>query len=274
MLETIFHPSDFTETSHLAFCHALKLAVAAGAELKIVHVTEKGHKTHFHDFPSVRGLLEAWELLPQGSRHHDVAKLGIDVEKAILHDDDPLAAISEFLKDSPSSLVVMAAHRAGKPRWFGHDSKAEPIAREAAATTLFIPDGVTGFVDPRTGQVNLKNVLVPIALQPRATTAVRSLQQLLVMLDSAEANIHLLHVGSQASLPAVAKDLSDQFRFQVHVQEGDVVTTILDASRQLETDLVVMATAGHHGFMDAIRGSTTEQVMRQLSRPLWAVTSD
>jgi len=36
-------------------------------------------------------------------------------------------------------------------------------------------------------------------------------------------------------------------------------------------DLVVMPTEGRHGFLDAMRGSTTEQVMRELKCPLLAV---
>jgi nucleotide-binding universal stress UspA family protein len=32
-----------------------------------------------------------------------------------------------------------------------------------------------------------------------------------------------------------------------------------------------MSTAGHHSFLDALRGSTTERVLRQLSCPLLTV---
>ena len=33
-------------------------------------------------------------------------------------------------------------------------------------------------------------------------------------------------------------------------------------------DLVVMASRGHDGFLDALRGSTTERVLRQVTCPL------
>jgi nucleotide-binding universal stress UspA family protein len=42
-------------------------------------------------------------------------------------------------------------------------------------------------------------------------------------------------------------------------REGDAVVTILDAAQ--EADLVVMATEGRHGFVDAMRGSVTERVV-------------
>lgn len=39
MFDTIFHPSDFTETSLTAFRHALKLGLLAHSKIKMVHVT-------------------------------------------------------------------------------------------------------------------------------------------------------------------------------------------------------------------------------------------
>jgi nucleotide-binding universal stress UspA family protein len=36
-------------------------------------------------------------------------------------------------------------------------------------------------------------------------------------------------------------------------------------------DLLIMTTAGHAGVLDALRGSTTEQVLRRVPCPLLAV---
>jgi nucleotide-binding universal stress UspA family protein len=52
---------------------------------------------------------------------------------------------------------------------------------------------------------------------------------------------------------------------------GEVVETILNASDEREADLIVMATRGHDGFVDALRGSTTERVLRGAKCPLLAV---
>ena len=37
-LKSIFHPSDFSEASEIAFAHALKIALVAGAKLTMFHV--------------------------------------------------------------------------------------------------------------------------------------------------------------------------------------------------------------------------------------------
>jgi hypothetical protein len=36
---------------------------------------------------------------------------------------------------------------------------------------------------------------------------------------------------------------------------------------------VVMATQGHHGFLDALRGSTTERIVRHAACPVLAVSA-
>jgi len=38
-----------------------------------------------------------------------------------------------------------------------------------------------------------------------------------------------------------------------------------------EADLIVMATEGRNGFLDALRGSHSEQVLRQCACPLLAI---
>ena len=52
-------------------------------------------------------------------------------------------------------------------------------------------------------------------------------------------------------------------------REGDVVAAILDAAQ--EADLIVMATEGEHGIIDALRGSVTERVVRDAPCPVLAV---
>ena len=50
------------------------------------------------------------------------------------------------------------------------------------------------------------------------------------------------------------------------------MAAILDAAR--EADLIVMATEGEHGIIDALRGSVTERVVRDAPCPVLAVPAD
>jgi nucleotide-binding universal stress UspA family protein len=57
----------------------------------------------------------------------------------------------------------------------------------------------------------------------------------------------------------------------IELIDGPVVETILRVSREQGMDMIVMPTAGRQGFLDALRGTTTEQVLRQAPCPLLTV---
>ena len=48
---------------------------------------------------------------------------------------------------------------------------------------------------------------------------------------------------------------------------------ILEAAIELDVDLIGMPTAGHHGVLDALRGSTTERVIRHAPCPVFALSA-
>src|SRR6188768_3118548 len=141
--ESIFHPSDFSAASEIAFVHALKLTLATGAKLRMLHA---GSNAHLEDFPGVRETLERWQLIPSDSPRSAVAALGIDVAKVLVSDEDPVAACLGFLEETPADLIVLAVHQnEGKMRWLAK-SIGKPLARRAGEMTLFLPHGVEGFV--------------------------------------------------------------------------------------------------------------------------------
>jgi hypothetical protein len=58
----IFHPSDFSPASEVAFVHALKIALQSKAKLDLMHVepTLTPEKPYWLDFPAVRTTLARW----------------------------------------------------------------------------------------------------------------------------------------------------------------------------------------------------------------------
>ena len=146
MLDRIFHPSDFSQASEVTFAHALKLALIAGARLRIMHVALSQDDRHWSDFPGIRATLVRWGLLPEGSAREAVAQLGLNVDKILARLADPMDSILHYLDEHPADLIVLATHqRAGVARWL-HSVVAEPVARRARTMTLFIPQGVQGFI--------------------------------------------------------------------------------------------------------------------------------
>src|SRR5215470_2284918 len=139
VLNRIFHPSDFSPASEVAFAHALKLALVARAELRMMHVAADAEDMHWSDFPGVRATLTRWGLLPAGSPREAVGQLGLNVEKILYPRADSVDAMLHYLEAHPPDLVVLATHqRAGLARWL-HRAVAEPVARRARTKTLFLP---------------------------------------------------------------------------------------------------------------------------------------
>jgi nucleotide-binding universal stress UspA family protein len=72
-------------------------------------------------------------------------------------------------------------------------------------------------------------------------------------------------------MPAVRIEEQPGWTWRKVTREGDTVDTILAVAHECAADLIVMATAGRQGFLDALRGSTTERVLRSGAFPLLAI---
>jgi nucleotide-binding universal stress UspA family protein len=268
-IRSIFHPSDFSESSEVAFAHALKMALVAGAELNILHVSERG-ESQWADFPGVRQMLERWHVLPPESPRRAVPALGIQVRKVLTQHRDPVAACLGYLEKNPTDLVVLATHQyEGRARWLTK-SVAQPLARESRLMTLFIPVGLEGFVSRADGSVSLRNVLVPVARAPDPEAAVDAASLTASGLERDPVTFTLLHVG-EPETPTLPVERRDGWTWDQITRHGDVADTILGTAAERKADLIVMATEGRHGFLDALRGSTTEQVLRHAACPLLAI---
>lgn len=264
---SIFHPSDFSEASELAFAHALKIALVARSQLNVLHVAGDDD-VRWTDFPGVRETLERWGLISPGSPKSAVAELGIDVRKVKLASGRPVQASLGYLEKHPADLIVLAVHQyEGRMRWMA-DRVGTPIARAAGEGTLFIPHGVRGFVSPKDGSVSLKNILIPITTKPSPQPAVEAATRLMNSLGLAGGTVTLLHVGTEETAPVVRLPEGSARTWRCVNREGDPEEIILDAARALDADLIVMTTDGPDGFLDGLRGTTSERVLRKSPCPV------
>ena len=271
IISNILHPSDFSDASQVAFAHALKAALIAKSALTLVHVAPPSETTEWSDFPGVRETLERWKLLPPGSHKSAVPKLGIEVKKFIGHDTDPARSVLGYLNGHPTDLIVLAtSHHEGRMRWL-RKSVAEPIARKSGEMTLFVPAGVPGFISFEDGSVSLKNILIPVADAPSPQPALTAAARLVRQLGCPAGTFTLLHVGGAGPIDKLFRPDVPGWTWQTKTPSGDVTSRILEAADETDADLIMMSTAGHHGFLDALRGSHSEQVLRRAACPLVAV---
>ena len=55
------------------------------------------------------------------------------------------------------------------------------------------------------------------------------------------------------------------------VKSGSVIDAIRETASDMDTHVIVMSTDGRHGFLDALRGSHSERVLRRAPCPLLAI---
>jgi nucleotide-binding universal stress UspA family protein len=266
-LESIVHPSDFSEASEVAFVHALKIALVAGAKLTMLHV-EASSGAEWQDFPGVRDTLERWGLIPKGSPKSAVGQLGIAVAKVLRLSKNPVKACLGFLEENPTDLIVLAVRQhEGNMRWLGK-SVGKPIARRAGQMTLFTPHGVEGFVSRKDGAISLRNILIPVTIKPRPQPSVESAARLIRSLQLPTGMVTLLHVGSTSEMPLPRLPVVSDWTWNRVAKVGEPADVILQTAMELRADLIIMTTDGPDGFLDALRGSTSERVLRQARCPV------
>jgi len=268
IIRAVLHPSDFSETSLVAFAHALKAALISESKLVLIHVTDED-ETQPTEFPRVRETLERWKLLPAGSPRSAVAELGIDVAKVIGNAPNPVKGVLGFIERYGTDLVVLATHHHGLD-WL-HHSISEPVARKSGEMTLFVPTGARGFVSLTDGSVSLRNILIPIATTPRPEPAVAGAARLIEQLKCESGKFTLLHVGEEGSAPPVVTPDVPGWTWHSITRQGNVIEAILETAREADADLILMSTDGRNGFLDALRGSHSERVLRHAPCPLLAI---
>jgi nucleotide-binding universal stress UspA family protein len=270
-LSRLLLPTDLSEHNLIGFHHALRLALAARSRLAMIHVSRQRRDVAWDDFPSLRATLERWGWVERGASKSDVVALGIEVDKRLKEHEDPVSAVLDYLQQHPAEMLVLVTEQRKGSSWLGQ-SRAEPIGRGARCPTLFLPARSNGFVAAGTGEVTIERVLVPVDHAPSPVKALRFTERFLALLGANDAEVRLLHAGSRfpEKLPARTSGLP----WDRQLTAGTPVEVVLAEADDWKADLIVMATQGRQGFLDALRGSTTEQVLRQASCAVLAVPVD
>ncbi len=268
---SVFHPSDFTTGDEAAFAHALKIALSVRGKLSLLHVGGPDEDAHWSDFPGVRETLSRWGLAPAGADREAVTALGLDVHKVLRTARDVMEGILGYAYENQPDLIVLATHqRAGLARLL-HKAMAEPIARQSQSITLFVPRRIMGFVSAETGLVRLRNIVIPVAQSPRPQRAIEAAIALGAALGAGPAHLSLIYVGEDSDMPECHVSPPAGWTFEQSAWKGSVVEHILAVAEDRNADLIAMATEGRRGFLDALRGSTTERVLQGARCPVLAV---
>jgi nucleotide-binding universal stress UspA family protein len=271
-VRSVFHPSDFSPISEAAFAHALAIALVRETKLTILHagsntLTAEG----WTRFPAVRSTLERWGLLEKDSPRSAVfERFAVQVSKVAVKNRDPARAALDYVSEHEPHLIVVGTEgREGLPAWLS-PSVASEVARRSRTMTLFVPAGARGFVSAETGVTSLRRILLPVDHEPNPQAAAVYASRAAEALGDHPVAITLLHVG-QGETPSVDVPQNEFCTWSTEKRSGDPVDEILRAAKDVEADLIIMATAGREGVLEALRGSVTERVVRGAPCPLLAI---
>lgn len=266
-ISEVFHPFHPDEDHEAAFVHALKIASAAHARLSLMSLQPAGEAIGQARSSEPQATLARWSRVQTLDAQADSE---INVRHLQVASQDPVGACVRYLRDNPTDLVVVAAHlRQGKMSWFGR-STAETLAAKVGEMTLFLPQGVKGFVAPEDGAMTLKSILVAVAREPRPQPAIEAARRLMLSFRAPEGTATLIHVGD-GDPPEVLLPEVPGWTWKAVCKQGEVVKTILSTAAETRAGLIVMTTAGSHGFLDVLRGTVTEHVLREARCPLLAM---
>jgi nucleotide-binding universal stress UspA family protein len=269
-ISSVVHPTDFSPASQRAFAHAMAVALIRRASLTLLHVSSDG-TGEWSGFPAVRETLERWHLLQPGSTRADVStEVGVKVTKVNLSSRSPVSAVTDYVHRKPTDLLVVATEQRDGLARFLHGSAAAAMARRSRTMTLFVPaDARRYLVSLDDGSITLHNILIPVDHAPDPSSAIEFARRVARIAVGETVTITLLHVGP--AMPDIPFADGPTWRVVRMQRDGDPVDQIVDTADAVKAELIVMPTAGRAGVFEALRGSTTERVLRHASCPLLAV---
>ena len=267
---SILHPTDFSEASRAAFAHALAIALVGQTRLALLHSGSQFlSEDEWSKFPSVRKTLEAWGLLEEGSRRSDIyEQLRVSIDK-VNFKGSPMDATLKYVDEKDVDLLVLGTERReGLPRWF-KQSKAARISRGSQTLSLIVPEGCHGMVSLSDGAVRLKHILVPVDHKPDSTVALEYASRACRLAPTGSVTATILHVGDD--MPKVLLPEHARCSYETVQRSGEVVDQIVGVAKEIDADLIVMASDGRNGIQDVLQGSCSERVLRETPAPLLIV---
>lgn len=277
--KSIIHPTDFSDESKTAFNHALRLAVHEKSKFILMYSMPVEKKTlDWNKFPKVRDTLYKWNLIDKEASRTDIQKkLGVKVQKVIGTGENIVESVVGLLPQEEVDLIVLSTHgREGLSRIL-HPSISESISRKALVPTLFFPLNCKSFVSEKNGDINLKEILVPIDHNPKPQRAVEFAINMGKIYGNGKSRINIMHVlesrapWSEKEMPEIDLPENEDCILRFEYKKESIDNEIMRVADEVNADLIVMATEGHTGFLDVLYGSTSEQVLRNSSCPILTV---
>lgn len=287
MYDTILVPTDGSAAAETATESALGLARQFDAEVRAIHVVDRG------ELPADVEAEAASELISQGEAalskiEVSAVDAGVDSTTDLVETTGSIhREIVEYALDHGVDAIVMGTH--GRTGVDQHvlGSVAERTIRVAPMPVLTVR-GDAG-LDP-----DVETILVPTDGSDVATAAADHAIDLAAATDASLHVVHVVHVPTpkgavdsgtvlaaleEAGQRAVDEVIdraeeADLRSIEASVLSGTPARAILDYADDRPVDLVVMGTHGRTGLDRYLLGSVTEKVVRTAEIPVLTVSEE
>ncbi len=270
----VLTPTDFSPSAERALRSAEHLCRRDGARLDLLHVVQLPAPSYLGRLGLERSLRETWMEAAREELDGVVRGVaaGIEVE-TIVRVGKPWKEIVDAAREREADLVCLGnSGRSTVERWL-LGSTAENVVRHSDVPVLIVRDR------PLT---DIRRVLVPVDFDAGTKLAIRfalerfpaseiAALHVVAPLPPADPVVGPL-VPNLAAIRAEVRALLDEIGAG-QVPEtvrlmADPADAILEAARETEVDLLVLATHGRRGVTRALLGSVAEKIARHADRPV------
>jgi nucleotide-binding universal stress UspA family protein len=297
----VLFPTDFSELANHALPYAIKMSKIFDAELVMLHaVTLYEHDPNDpeHHFPSLQNYCtEVSEAAEDGFQVcvDLIGDAGIKVKRSIVQGISPHAAILDYVREEGGiGLIVMSTHGRSGLKHVLLGSVAENVIRYASCPVLLVKQPEHEFIDPATGEIQIRKILFPIDFSKESVKPVDFIAFIAGHFNAEVVAFHAVDVeippvyytsGIDSILQLdpelnerVARMMKDLIGEKLEgvavrylVVEGRAVDEIRSLAKDECIDLIAMGSAGSHGIGDFLFGSTAARVVQKAICPVLTV---
>lgn len=276
MSEKILIPLDGSEIIRETHCYIKELGVNTKSECVLLHVLPDGS--------GQEATSEAEALKhPLLKEHHSALSAeGLQVT-SMLRTGDPVEEIAKLAMQLPASMILMSTHgRTGLDN-IRQGSVTEQIVRQSPCPVFVLHSTRSDTSEARCDNL-FRRMLVPLDGTEVSASILPCVEKLAGLFKTEVVLFHddLEHDDSQTvkqhrevieehGVALANAGVSVKLDYATHARP---VSEILERTKELDIDLVAMATHGDGGSRRPLEESVTANVMRYANRPLIVCSSD